>query len=209
MSYLTIIGKTIFVLYMALSVPVYADGVAGKFDYYVLTLSWSPQHCAEVKNDKIQCKGKKHYGFVVHGLWPQYETGYPDSCSTTPAVPNAVVQAMLPIMPSEKLIQHEWEKHGTCSGEKVGDYFDLIKNTFQTINIPDAFSSPDRPVNTSAANIRKEFLDSNPNLQMAVSCKGNYLKEVLLCYDKGMNSRPCGADVSNHCPSSVIMRPVR
>jgi len=210
MPYIKIIGKAALAMILSLSLPAYADGQPGKFDYYLLTLSWSPEHCAEAKNDKLQCGGGKQYGFVVHGLWPQYNKGYPDSCSTTPAVPNAVVQEMLPIMPSEKLVQHEWEKHGTCSGETVGNYFGLIKNTFQTINIPDAFVNPSRPVNTSVADIRKAFLNSNPSLQMAVACKGKYLQEVRLCFDKQMHSTACGTDARDYCSSSnVIVRPVR
>ncbi|TRW97200.1 ribonuclease T2 family protein [Candidatus Methylobacter oryzae] len=191
------------------SLSAQADGQPGKFDYYLLTLSWSPEHCAKAKNDKLQCGDGAHYGFVVHGLWPQYDKGYPDSCSMTPAVPKAVVQEMLPVMPSEKLIQHEWEKHGTCSGETVGNYFGLIKNTFQTIKIPDAFVNPSRPVNTSAADIRQAFLNSNPNLQMAVACKGQYLQEVRLCFDKQMHSTACSSYVKDYCSSSnVIVRPV-
>ncbi len=210
MSYTKTIGKAVIALMLALSLPAYADGQPGKFDYYLLTLSWSPEHCAEVPGDKIQCEGEKHYGFVVHGLWPQYNKGYPDSCSTTPAVPEAVVQEILPIMPSEKLIQHEWEKHGTCSGEKVGDYFNLIRNTFQTIKIPDAYANPSRPINTTAASIRQQFQAANPNLQMAVACKGAYLQEVRLCFDKEMRPKTCSSGVRDYCPTSdVIMRPAK
>ncbi|MCK9394516.1 MAG: ribonuclease T2 [Methylobacter sp.] len=210
MSYTKTIGKAVIALMLALSLPAYADGQPGKFDYYLLTLSWSPEHCAEVPGDKIQCEGEKHYGFVVHGLWPQYNKGYPDSCSTTPAVPEAVVQEMLPVMPSEKLIRHEWEKHGTCSGEKVGDYFNLIRNTFQTIKIPDAYANPSHQINTSAASIRQQFLEANPNLHLAVACKGEYLQEVRLCFDKEMRPTACSSGVRDYCPASdVIMRPAK
>jgi len=210
MSYIKIISQMALALILSLSLPAYADGQPGKFDYYLLTLSWSPEHCAKVKNDKLQCGDGAHYGFVVHGLWPQYNKGYPDSCSMTPAVPEDVVKEVLPIMPSEKLIQHEWEKHGTCSGEKVDGYFGLIKTTFQTIKIPEAFTSPNRPIKTSAADIRKQFLASNPSLQMAVACsKGGYLQEVRLCFDKQMQPKVCSSGVKDLCPtSSVMVRPV-
>jgi len=197
-------------LTLIFSCSAYADDQPGKFDYYLLTLSWSPEHCAKVKNDKLQCGDGVHYGFVVHGLWPQYNKGYPDSCSTTPAVPEAVVNEMIVTMPSEKLIQHEWEKHGTCSGETVDGYFGLIKTTFNTIKIPDAFSNPTRPIKTSAVDIRKQFLAVNPNLQMAVACtKKGYLQEVRLCYDKQMHPTACGSEVKDYCTSSsVLVRPV-
>lgn len=210
MSYAKIINKMALALILSLSLPAYADGQPGKFDYYLLTLSWSPEYCAKAKYDKLQCGESKHYGFVVHGLWPQYNKGYPDSCSTTPAVPETIVQQVLPIMPSESLIQHEWEKHGTCSGKTAGEYFGLIENTFQTIKIPAAFANPRQPVNTSAAAIRKQFIDSNPNLQMAVACKGKYLQEVRLCFDKEMRSTACSSDVRDYCSApAVIIRPTK
>ena len=49
----------------------------GKFDYYVLSLSWSPEHCATTHDTSTQCAGTRHFGFVVHGLWPQFEHGFP------------------------------------------------------------------------------------------------------------------------------------
>ena len=60
------------------------QNVAGKFDYYTLVMSWSPTHCAnaEVGRDEQQCArfDGLRYGFVLHGLWPQYEKGYPEAC---------------------------------------------------------------------------------------------------------------------------------
>lgn len=204
------INKLVLALALIFSCSAYADGEPGKFDYYLLTLSWSPEHCVKAKDDKQQCGIGSHYGFVVHGLWPQYKKGYPDSCSTTPAVPETVVNEMISIMPSEKLIQHEWEKHGTCSGKNVDGYFGLIKTTFNTIKIPETFSNPTRPIKTSADDIRKQFLAVNPNLQMAVACtKGGYLQEVRICFDKQMQPTVCSSGVKDLCPkSSVLVRPV-
>src|SRR5262245_33662096 len=57
-------------------------GEPGAFDYYVLALSWSPTYCAdggEERNDPQCTLGQKGrpYAFVLHGLWPQYERGWP------------------------------------------------------------------------------------------------------------------------------------
>src|SRR5580704_5376656 len=58
----------------------------GEFDYYVLSLSWSPSFCEEAqergnggRSQQQQCGGRP-FSFVVHGLWPQYERGYPEYC---------------------------------------------------------------------------------------------------------------------------------
>src|SRR5262245_4346097 len=60
--------------------------VAGKFDYYTMVLSWSPTHCvtAQEGRDEDQCARLDglRYGFVLYGLWPQYEKGFPEACRT-------------------------------------------------------------------------------------------------------------------------------
>ena len=61
------------------------QNTAGAFDFYVFSLSWSPSFCASAgerggvsKSQQIQCGGERPYAFVVHGLWPQYEKGFPN-----------------------------------------------------------------------------------------------------------------------------------
>src|SRR6476659_5472977 len=56
-------------------------GEPGQFDYYAMALSWAPAFCA-THDDPAECAPGKRYGFVLHGLWPQYVIGYPQSCST-------------------------------------------------------------------------------------------------------------------------------
>ena len=54
------------------------------FDFYVLALSWSPSYCASFgdRANRQQCEADDPLGFVVHGLWPQFTTGYPTECPT-------------------------------------------------------------------------------------------------------------------------------
>src|SRR5690242_4828750 len=87
-------------------------GEPGAFDYYLLTLSWSPEFCHS-HSDKPECQSG-HHGFVVHGLWPQYANGYPEHCSNAPGLSNPA--EMTDIMPDTGLVGHEWSTHGTCSG---------------------------------------------------------------------------------------------
>ena len=57
-----------------------SQGQSGEFDFYVLSLSWSPTFCLTHPGNE-QCSGKG-YGFVLHGLWPQYARGgWPASCA--------------------------------------------------------------------------------------------------------------------------------
>ena len=80
------------------------DDEPGKFDFYVLVLSWSPSYCASVEERAAdrrrrpdqQCEGGRPYAFVVHGLWPQYERGFPSWCQVpAPRIPRTMVDGML------------------------------------------------------------------------------------------------------------------
>ena len=104
---------------------------AGVFDYYVLALSWSPTYCADSCARRATTlsatpRGERPYAFVLHGLWPQYQRGWPQDCRSPDRgyVPGPVANRMLDIMPSDKLIFNEYRKHGTCSGLGVDGYFD-------------------------------------------------------------------------------------
>ena len=82
-----------------LSLPASADQ-SGKFDFYVLALSWSPTYCLNEgrgRNDRTQCGGDKAHGFIVHGLWPQFDNGYPEYCPTrlSDRVPDTLGRSLL------------------------------------------------------------------------------------------------------------------
>ena len=81
------------------------------FDFYVLSLSWSPSYCEAEGEDANpqQCKAARPYAFVVHGLWPQFERGFPEDCQTDePKVSNETLRTLYDLMPSAGLIRHEW-----------------------------------------------------------------------------------------------------
>jgi ribonuclease T2 len=187
----------------------------GVFDYYVLSLSWSPQYCAGPSgaNDTVQCGAGRRFGFVVHGLWPQFERGYPQSCKSGSNVPASLVNSMLPLMPSPKLIEHEWDKHGTCSGLSVTDYFRLIQRAFAAVRIPDEFKGPVENIEVSPAEAKARFVRDNstyPPQAFTIQCSGRDLSEVRVCMTKDLKGRSCGADVRDSCRGdSTIVRPVR
>jgi ribonuclease T2 len=182
---------------------------AGEFDYWLLSLSWSPQYCVNNAGDS-QCIYPLN--FVVHGLWPQYERGYPDYCGRTPAVPIPLVTRMLPLMPSEKLIQHQWRKHGTCSGLDVQEYFLQVERARRAVAVPLMFADPEDYRRTSVREIEAAFAEVNRQLapeMIAVQCSGRWLREVRICLDKDFEARACGSDVEDRCGSEVMMRPNR
>lgn len=181
---------------------------AGVFDYYVLTLSWSPSYCADLEPGRTdpQCSvgGSRRYAFVLHGLWPQYEQGWPESCQTADGgfVPRAVANRMLDVMPSDKLVFHEYRKHGTCSGLGVDGYFALSRKLYEKVKIPAALQNVTDPRFLIApAELKARFVSANPGLktdQVAVLCggSGDRLKEVRVCFDKAGAFRSCGKNES-------------
>jgi ribonuclease T2 len=192
-----------------------AQQEAGAFDLYLLSLSWSPEHCASSAGgrDNQQCGGSRNFGFVVHGLWPQYEKGWPQDCGGETRVAGNVIQRMLPIMPSDRLIQHEWAKHGTCSGLSQQRYFEAVQNAFAAVRIPREYQQPIQQVNVSPEDIKGRFLAANPGMNersVRVQCSGRFLSEVRVCLTKDLKPRACPASVRDGCrDSEIIMRPVR
>jgi ribonuclease T2 len=191
------------------------SGQPGVFDYYVLSLSWSPEHCASLAGarDTVQCAEERRYGFVVHGLWPQYERGFPESCDAPSPVTPANSQRMLPLMPSRQLIQHEWQTHGTCSGLDQITYFDTIQRARGGLRVPAGYTAPVQEINVSPVDVKRKFVAANPGFgedSVRVLCSGRFLSEVRVCLSKELKPRSCGADLRDTCRvDPVIMRPVR
>lgn len=190
----------------------------GKFDYYVLTMSWSPTHCASEQgaDDEMQCRSGRPYGFVLHGLWPQHERGYPESClSGEPKrMSDAVMRQMLKVSPSEDLVQHEWQKHGTCAGLSQADYAATAVKAFKAIDIPEDYEQPAKELKLSPDEVRDAFVSSNPHLHdnaVTTICRGGDLSEVWVCLGKDLTPRACAADVAKRDCSrrNIRMRAVR
>ncbi len=167
----------------------------GAFDYYLLTLSWAPEFCYSKPNNP-ECSG--HFGFIVHGLWPQYNRGgYPENCGQQPGPTNP--SAMLDLMPDSHLIQHEWTTHGTCTGLAADNYFALIRRLRNSVKIPQAFVAPAQQFSMSPQELKQDFEQANPGLtdaDMAVSCgSGPYLVAVEICFSKDGRLTQCGGDI--------------
>lgn len=179
------------------------QGEAGKFDYYALSLSWSPAYCAS-HSDPNQCG--RQLGFVLHGLWPQYQKGYPQSCSTEKLSAD-VKRRYAPLFPSAKLIDHEWPKHGTCSGLSPTEYFELSAKLKDGLKIPAAYQQPAAPVRTTNAEFSQAFKSANPGMadnSLLPFCTsgGRILQELHACYDKQGAPQSCGANEIKRSQSS-------
>jgi ribonuclease T2 len=199
-------------------------GVAGVFDYYLMSLSWSPSYCEDMGSERgdPQCQKtstKRPYQFVLHGIWPQNEKGWPQFCGDgkPTSIAPSIYDKMLPIMPSNKLISWEWKKHGTCSGLSQEVYFDQAKKAFEQISIPEAFQNVTSDKTLDATLIKQNFIQSNQSLglnesMLYVTCdrKKPQLREVWICLDKNsLKPRPCGSLSPNICQGQVRIPPAR
>jgi ribonuclease T2 len=190
--------------------------VPGDFDFYVLSLSWSPSYCeaAGGNADRFQCAGGRPYSFVVHGLWPQYEHGWPEFCpAKVSEPPEAEVHAMLDIMPSPDLVRHEWQKHGTCAGLSADGYFELMREARQTVRIPPAFEHIESYVMVEPGAIETAFRTANPGLPadaIAVTCDSRRVREVRICLTKSLAFRACPEVDKAACRlERAVMPPMR
>ncbi len=192
-------------------------GAAGDFDYYVLSLSWSPTYCATEagRTDRGQCAAGRHYAFVVHGLWPQYEKGWPQYCDTTERwVPAMTINAMLDIMPSKTLIIHEWRKHGTCSGLAQSAYFATLRRLFAELHIPARYLAPSDSVSVTPAGLVDDFVRTNAGLDasmLSVACGNSRdtarLSELRVCFSRDGRFRACGPNERHGCNARILQLP--
>jgi ribonuclease T2 len=191
---------------------------AGQFDFYVLSLSWSPSYCAAAheryaRNEGIQC-GARPFAFVVHGLWPQYERGFPENCQVpSPRLYRGIVNSMLDVMPAPRLIYNEWDRHGTCSGLSPRAYFDLIRKARAGVKIPDQYINLQVSLDVTPAAVEEAFTKSNPGLTskgMAIECDRRRLTEVRICLSKELQFRDCPEIARRSCKRDQLsMPPVR
>jgi len=210
-----------FVVALLLALPLSLTAVArdraGDFDYYALSLSWSPTYCAsrDGENDQSQCGPGRRFAFVVHGLWPQYETGWPQDCPTRESwVEQDTINGMMDIMPSKRLIIHEWKKHGTCSGLTQAGYFRTVRDIFAKVRIPARYLSPTADVITTPEQLVTDFVKTNRDItagMLSVQC-GNArdrarLSELRICLDKGGNFAACGANEARACRARTLVMP--
>ena len=207
------------ILFLSFWVGILSNAVAEKgfikypgsdFDYLVLSLSWSPQFCSDRKNrskNPKQCdikssqQNNKH-GFVVHGLWPQFRNGgYPSFCSRKGLEPEVIVKYQY-LFPSNKLMIHQWNKHGSCYSKNPDDYFmaiDKLNSIVEKIIPLDYF------------NLEKSFKDSKSSLidkfkiqaktnnlsfesgNFSIYCSRNhrFLREVRICFNTNLSPSQC------------------
>jgi len=194
-------------------------GLPGQFDFYVLSLSWAPSFCAATaertrdrysRHSRREC-GAHDYAFIVHGLWPQEEKGFPENCQVpAPRLNRAIVGSMLDLMPAPRLVFDEWDRHGTCSGLSPRNFFDTLRRARASVQIPPAYLDLHQPLSVAPAAVKDAFIKANPGLapeDFAVICDAELLTEVRLCLSKELKFRTCPEVVAHSCRRVQVLMP--
>ena len=191
----------------------------GQFDFYVLSLSWSPSFCATAtergrgRDANAQC-GVRPYSFVVHGLWPQYDKGFPEYCQLpAPRLDHRLVASMLDLMPARHLVFNEWDRHGTCTGQTADAYFATVRKARAVVKIPPDYADLKEPLGVTPGSVEDAFIKANPGLSrdaIAIGCARRRLTEVRLCLSKDLQFRDCPEIAKRSCRrGQLIMPPTR
>lgn len=189
---------------------------AGEFDYYVMALSWSPTWCA-LEGDRRgspQCEDDADFGWVLHGLWPQFEQGWPSNCRTSERNPTrADTREEADLYGSSGSAWHQWNKHGRCSGLSADDYYALSREAYSRIARPALLRKLEDPIRLPASVIEQAFLEANPTLkanQITITCKADRIQEARVCLTRDLELRTCGRDVSRDCRmTDALLDPIR
>lgn len=209
--------KLLLATALALSSPAHAqDERAGDFDYYVLALSWSANWCAQEGDDRNdpQCEAGRGATWVVHGLWPQHETGWPSYCRTVERDPSrGETAAMADVFGGAGQAFYQWKKHGRCAGLSAADYYDTARRAFGSITLPPVFKALSKDVRLPAAVVEEAFIEANPGMardQITITCSEGRIQEARICLTRDLAPRRCGDDVIRDCRmTDAVMEAVR
>jgi ribonuclease T2 len=165
-------------------------GTPGSFDFYLMNLSWSPEFCS-IQGTTPECAARP--GFILHGLWTQNNDGtYPVFCSEEPAPANLAQN--LDITPDLALLQHEWAKHGTCSGVGSQRFFAMEHQAFHSLKIPPQLEHIDHEISLTPDSILELFARANPDFpqgSILLSCGRNHLTAIEACFSKDLKPMAC------------------
>lgn len=185
----------------SLQVPqVRPDGPARRVPVtgYTLALSWAPEFCKGREASRghgVQCSGQNgRFGLVVHGLWPQGRSTWPQWCPTPRKVSPAEVRRNLCMMPSARMQATEWAKHGSCMTRRPETYFRVTGILWGSLRLPDLDHLSKEP-DLTAGMLRDRWTLANPAWpREAVGVKVNergWLQELRLCYGKDFMPTAC------------------
>ena len=182
--------------------PIRPDGpvIRAPIARYTLALSWSPEFCRSQRGkgagNAQQCGGTNgQFGFVLHGLWPESNSGpAPQWCALTPRPSPQTLRRNLCMTPAPWLLEHEWAKHGSCMARTPEGYFKVAGILWRSLRFPD-MDQLSRQDEFTAGELRRAFVAANRGwkpeaIGISTGSRG-WLRELKLCYGSDFRPQPC------------------
>jgi ribonuclease T2 len=183
-------------------------------DLYVFAYSWEAEFCYGTTYPGCGKPRPYWYNhFTIHGLWPQYSAGgYPSSCTTeaydVSSAEAVGLEQMTQYWPDVQYAindpeypqfwEHEWSKHGTCSGLSQDDYFQATVNLAKSFGTPQSLQDAAKAGTTLSADTLRN--DMGGASYASLQCtSGKYLNGVYTCWNQS-NGLPT---TQTQCPSDV------
>ncbi|MDF3029931.1 MAG: ribonuclease [Moraxellaceae bacterium] len=191
-----------------------APAAAEAFDYYTLAVTLTPAFCDQNPKLRNSLQCRERMPFSVHGLWPEKKEGRaPESCAGGALTLSPRTEKYLrSVMPDTSLRQHEWKKHGRCSGLDAERYFALLEKEFVELKWP-AQLQPGRDTIVERDVVLREFRRLNPGVPergVMLRCekKGRppLLAEIRVCLTPDGRPTECIANFRPNCPVAVKVR---
>jgi ribonuclease T2 len=179
------------------------DIASSDFDFYVLSMSFQPEFCFQHKRDSFPgCENPQDFwrtSLTLHGLWPEdYDGSWPSTCTDEEFNPKTVhdlgpdrfdhlwpnVKSSEPSKVHYSFWEHEWTKHGTCTGLSQDEYFDTALKHF--LPTP-SFVRDNYGLEVSSSDLLKAYREDqsyNDGDIILVCSGGRYLSEVRICVAK-------------------------
>lgn len=198
--------------------PIYPEGADARnpqrllpIGGYTLAVSWAPEYCHGHAGDpasRVECGGGNSFGWVLHGLWPDgVGAEWPQYCKAATLLAPATVRRNLCATPSPQLLQHEWSKHGTCSGLAPDAYFAKSTGMYARLRWPDmARLSHERQ--STAGSLAHAVAIANPGIRAeairVTADRQGWLDEIWFCLDRQLAPTRCRANNGGVDPATSI-----
>lgn len=164
---------------------------------YTLALTWAPGYCRAhggESDEAFRCRSGNAFGFTLHGLWPDgVGKEWPQYCAATPILPPAQIRQTLCSTPSAQLVQHEWAKHGTCTGWDAATYFAKSTALYRGLHFPDMAALSRTPL--TVGRFKASFAALNRGLPASAirvtTTREGWLDELWLCLDTRLRYEAC------------------
>jgi ribonuclease T2 len=117
---------------------------------------------------------------------------------------------MLDLMPNPRLIFHEWDRHGTCSGLSAQAYFETVRKARAVVKIPADYLELDKPISVTPDDVAEAFVKANAGLSrasLAVACDSKRLNEVRVCLGKDFSFHDWAEVTRRACRRDRIAMP--